>query len=55
MMQPKTGERCKCRKGVQRDNCSECEGTGWCIDFRAIQQAVRERMDKTDIPREKST
>ena len=29
MYQPKTGERCTCKRGVQRDNCPECEGTGW--------------------------
>lgn len=38
MFQPKTGLRCTCRKGVQRDNCPECEGTGWCIDFHAIRK-----------------
>jgi len=32
--QPKTGARCGCRRGVQRDNCPACEGTGWLIDFR---------------------
>ena len=35
--QPKTGARCHCRKGVQRDNCPDCEGTGWRIDFAAIR------------------
>jgi len=35
--QPKTGEKCHCRKGVQRDNCPDCEGTGWKIDFRQIR------------------
>lgn len=34
--QPKTGAKCSCKRGVQRDNCSTCEGTGWVIDFRAI-------------------
>ena len=36
--QPKTGERCTCKPGVQRDNCPECEGTGWRIDFKAIRE-----------------
>ncbi len=35
--QPKTGEKCHCKRGVQRDNCPDCEGTGWRIDFRAIR------------------
>lgn len=37
--QPKTGARCSCRPGVQRDNCSACEGTGHCIDFKRIRNA----------------
>ena len=36
MYQPKTGARCGCKRGVQRDNCPTCEGTGWVIDFKAI-------------------
>ena len=35
--QPKTGQPCGCRKGVERDNCPACEGTGWRIDFQAIR------------------
>lgn len=35
--QPKTGQRCTCRRGIQRDNCPACEGTGWRIDFAAIR------------------
>lgn len=35
--QPKTGAKCGCTKGVERDNCSRCEGTGMVIDFRAIR------------------
>ena len=41
MYQPKTGQKCGCRRGVQRDNCPACEGTGWVIDFRAIREAVK--------------
>ena len=36
--QPKTGARCFCKRGVQRDNCPTCEGTGWQVDFVAIRQ-----------------
>ena len=35
--QPKTGQRCHCKRGQQRDNCPDCEGTGWRIDFAAIR------------------
>ena len=37
MYQPKTGQKCSCKSGSQRDNCSNCEGTGQVIDFRAIR------------------
>ena len=37
MYQPKTGQRCQCRKGVARDNCPNCESTGWIIDFAKIR------------------
>lgn len=42
---PKTGARCSCRPGVQRDNCPRCEGTGWVIDFKKIHER-REREEK---------
>lgn len=35
--QPKTGAKCGCRRGIQRDNCPACEGTGYAIDFAAIR------------------
>ncbi len=35
--QPKTGAKCGCKRGVQRDNCSACEGTGMVIDFASIR------------------
>lgn len=38
--QPQTGEPCHCRPGIERDNCSQCEGTGWVIDFAAIRARV---------------
>jgi len=37
MYQPKTGFKCGCRRGIQRDNCPACEGTGWLIDFAKIR------------------
>ena len=37
--QPKTGQACGCRPGMQRDNCPQCEGTGQRIDFAAIRGA----------------
>jgi len=36
---PRTGARCYCRPGLERDNCPNCEGTGWAIDFRALHAA----------------
>ena len=38
MYQPKTGAKCFCKRGVQRDNCANCEGTGMVIDFKAIRE-----------------
>ncbi len=35
--QPKTGQPCSCKKGIERDNCPQCEGTGQRIDFAAIR------------------
>ena len=37
--QPKTGMKCSCRPGIERDNCSSCEGTGERIDFAAIRSS----------------
>ena len=31
--QPLTGHPCTCKRGQQRDNCPQCEGTGMQIDF----------------------
>lgn len=42
--QPKTGQACHCKRGVQRDNCPACEGTGMRIDFRAIRNRPLERL-----------
>jgi hypothetical protein len=42
--QPKTGAKCGCRPGVQRDNCARCEGTGMVIDFQAIRARGGEDM-----------
>jgi hypothetical protein len=35
--QPKTGNKCHCKRGIQRDNCPNCEGTGMQINFAAIR------------------
>ena len=37
MYQPKTGLKCSCRHGIERDNCPKCEGTGQQIDFAKIR------------------
>lgn len=34
-----TGSPCFCRVGIERDNCSRCEGTGMQINFEAIRRA----------------
>lgn len=39
--QPKTGAPCSCRRGMERDNCPQCEGTGMRIDFAAIRARLR--------------
>lgn len=39
---PKTGAKCTCRPGVQRDNCPRCEGSGWVIDFKKIHERRKE-------------
>lgn len=36
--QPFTGQPCSCKRGVQRDNCPSCEGTGRLIDFKKIRE-----------------
>lgn len=33
-----TGASCTCRRGPQRDNCSNCEGTGRVVDFAAMRR-----------------
>ena len=59
MYQPKTGQRCSCKRGVYRDNCPQCEGTGWVIDFAAIrartqsmraESAIDRHLEKSDVP-----
>jgi hypothetical protein len=35
--QPKTGQPCYCKRGLARDNCPACVGTGMRIDFAAIR------------------
>lgn len=48
--QPKTGAVCECRRGVQRDNCSNCEGTGMMIDFAAIRARAPKPVSDGDAP-----
>lgn len=43
MYQPKTGQKCSCKRGVQRDNCPNCEGTGEIIDFAAIRARTQRK------------
>ena len=43
MYQPKTGAKCSCRRGIWRDNCPNCEGTGWVIDFKRIRESIKEK------------
>jgi hypothetical protein len=40
---PYTGARCSCKRGVERDNCPTCEGSGKVIDFAAIHAARRDK------------
>lgn len=48
--QPKTGARCSCRRGVQRDNCPACEGTGMLIDFAAIRRRAERAPEAPTTP-----
>ena len=47
---PKTGHACTCKCGVQRDNCSNCEGTGRAIDWRAFHAAKPSTPAPTNAP-----
>lgn len=47
MYQPKTGAKCSCKRGIERDNCPNCEGTGMVIDFAAIRA---KKIDRTTCP-----
>jgi RecJ-like exonuclease len=40
MYQPTLGP-CACKRGMERDNCPACEGTGKRIDFAAIREFHR--------------
>jgi len=50
MYQPKTGEKCFCKPGIQRDNCPQCEGTGWRIDFKTIRENRGESLQLSQAP-----
>jgi hypothetical protein len=32
---------CHCKRGIQRDNCPSCEGTGQAIDFSQFHKPTR--------------
>ena len=34
---------CGCRKGIERDNCANCEGTGIAIDWSKYWEEKRKR------------
>ena len=57
--QPKTGARCTCKPGIERDNCPRCEGTGMVIDFARIRAArmadAPEPVGVLAIPRRRRT
>lgn len=38
-----TGQKCSCKRGIERDNCSNCEGTGKLIDFRAMRSRAQDK------------
>lgn len=46
--QPKTGAKCGCKRGVERDNCPQCEGTGMVIDFAAIRERGRKLREQRE-------
>ena len=49
---PKTGAKCGCRHGIERDNCPNCEGTGMVINFAAIRKMQDRRHLTVWIPKE---
>jgi hypothetical protein len=49
MNTPYTGERCGCKRGIERDNCPQCEGSGKRVDFARIH---RERAERERLARE---
>ena len=53
--QPKTGRACSCRRGVQRDNCPTCEGTGQVVDFLAIRRRAAERIETKTLSKSEMT
>lgn len=57
MYQSKTGIKCTCKPGIQRDNCPACEairrlkqtlseGTGEKIDSNLIRQIAKKHMEQ---------
>jgi hypothetical protein len=50
MRTPFTGQACGCKRGVQRDNCPNCEGTGRVIDFAVIRMMSGRKQDTCGCP-----
>lgn len=48
---PTTGQACGCTRGVERDNCPQCEGTGQRIDFARIRAKSQHRPGPWQIGR----
>jgi hypothetical protein len=46
--QPKTGQKCYCKPGEERDNCPNCEGTGEVIDFKSIRDRNKSKTESWD-------
>ena len=46
---PLTGAKCTCKRGIERDNCASCEGTGKSIDFAKIR-AERAQKPEPVVP-----
>lgn len=47
---PLTGNKCGCKRGIERDNCPNCEGTGKVINFRAIHANKQSKPAHTPTP-----
>ena len=48
MNPPYTGMACGCRKGLERDNCRDCEGSGKQIDWPKFHKMKLDYEDPND-------